>query len=239
MQGGGLFFSQDDSYEGGCTPRDQSSHRNENMMTNSPHNRKKRGRFFAIFGKSNAENVEIEPSHFIMSQDDSNQRSLSQFSHDFTERLGGLSMKASQDQFNYSDDSRSNFSTDGNLNLFGSNSNSSMANRNSKFVPFSTMKAPQQSQSRFSTNREVPLFSIASKRPSSSSEGQGQGHGHAASSSSSGCGTTTNGSASGTLPIECSQKQIIIPPAIDNPFNRDNGGNSKDLNHSKLRRKPV
>ena len=154
---GGSYFSQDDSYESGCTPRNQDRH----GKINSPQNRKKRGRFFAIFGKSNAENIETEPSHFASSQDDSNQ--FSQFSQDFTERLGGLSMKASQDHTSYSDDSRSMFSSDGGGNSypFGSNSNSAVSNRASKFTPFSSMKAPL-SQSKFSTNREVPLFSSSS-----------------------------------------------------------------------------
>jgi hypothetical protein len=46
------FLSQDDSRESECTPRDQEGYRNDQS---SPRNRKKRGRFFAIFGKSNAE----------------------------------------------------------------------------------------------------------------------------------------------------------------------------------------
>jgi hypothetical protein len=45
------FLSQDDSRDSECTPRDHDGYRNDQ----SPRNRKKRGRFFAIFGKSNAE----------------------------------------------------------------------------------------------------------------------------------------------------------------------------------------
>lgn len=83
------FLSQDDSRESGNTPSEHYQQHNHNEAAYSPQNKKKRGRFFAIFGKSNAENrLDNEPSHFNMSQDDSNQNSLSQFSQDFSDRLG-------------------------------------------------------------------------------------------------------------------------------------------------------
>lgn len=211
------FCSQDDSYQSECTPRDQDSYQQSYAMMNSPENRKKRGRFFAIFGKSNAENLEIEPSHFNMSQDDSNKFSSSQFSQDFTDRLGCLSMKTSQDHW-YSHDSRSAFSGDGNSFPFGSNSNSSISNRNGKLNPMSTMKNPPPlSQSRLNSNREVPLYlSSSSKRTSSEALS----------------------SAANTIiqPSDSNRRQIAIAPAIENPFIKDESC-SKNVKKSKMKRK--
>lgn len=216
------FLSQDDSHDSGCTPSDQDAPKYNDAAMISPQNRKKRGRFFAIFGKSNAENNETEPSHFNMSQDDSNQRSLSQFSYDFTERLGGLSMKASQDISNYPDYSRSNFSCDESSYQLGSNSNSSISNRTSKFIPFSTVNAPSICQSRFSTNREVPIFSTSNwKRPTSESQ------------------PSSSSEMAVALAPQTSQKQITIAPAIINPFIREKENLLRGSNHSKSRRKST
>lgn len=221
---GGSFFSQDDSYDSGCTPNDQDTHKRDDAVMTSPQNRKKRGRFFAIFGKSNAENVEVEPSHFDMSQDDSNQRSLSQFSYDFNERLGGLSMKASQDLASHQDDSRSNFACDENSYQFGSNSNSSSSNRTGKFIPFSTMKTPSLSQPRFSTNREMgPFLNSYTKRQSSEVQSN-----------------SSNGMAVAPAPgPESSHRQILIAPAVENPFTLKRGNLSRDTDKSKVRRKSM
>jgi hypothetical protein len=193
------YLSQDDSCQSECTPRDQDSYRKNRAVINSPENRKKRGRFFAIFGKSNLENIENEPSHFEMSQEDSSQYSSSQFSQDFTDRLGGLSMKASQDPCSHSYDSRSITSADGNSFPFGSNSNSSISNRVCKFNPPSTMKVPPLSQIRSTSNREIPFISTSSSRRMSSE-------------------SQPNGVNSKSLLPEDNRKQITIAPAIENPF---------------------
>lgn len=202
------FLSQDDSHESGCTPRDH-----DRQDQSSPRNRKKRGRFFAIFGKSNAaeERVEDEPSHFAMSQDDSNQCSLSQFSQDFGDRIAALSMK-SQD-YNYSDnDSRSALSTDQGFS-FQSNSNNST--NKSKFVPFSSIKPPPLSQSKYS-NKEVPTFSS-----SSSLSGQTSSH------------TVENNNT------ENSQKQITVASAIKNPFIKESHSLKRENDKLNSKRKPM
>ena len=218
----GSFLSQDDSNDSGCTPNDRDVHKYNDAAMVSPQNKKKRGRFFAIFGKSNADNNETEPSHFNMSQDDSNQRSLSQFSYDFTERLGGLSMKASQDFSTHPDNSRSNFSYDENSHQIGSNSNSSISNRTSKFIPFSTVNASSICQTRFSTNREVPVFSTSNwKRPSSELQ------------------PNSSNEIAAALAPQNSQKQITIAPAITNTFLREKENLSRYSNQLKLRRKST
>lgn len=202
------FLSQDDSHQSECTPRDQDSYRKNRAVINSPENRKKRGRFFAIFGKSNSENIENEPSHFEMSQEDSSQYSSSQFSQDFTDRLGGLSMKASQDPFSHSHDSRSVTSADGNSFPFGSNSNSSISNRAYKFNPPSIMKVPPLSQIRSNSNRETPYYSTSSSRRISSE-------------------SQSNGVGVKSLLPEDNRKQITIAPAIENPFVKDDNLNKE------------
>jgi hypothetical protein len=211
------YLSQDDSYQSECTPRDQDSYRKNRAVINSPENRKKRGRFFAIFGKSNSENIENEPSHFEMSQEDSSQYSSSQFSQDFTDRLGGLSMKASQDPCSHSHDSRSIASADGNSFPFGSNSNSSISNRAFKFNPPSAMKVPPLSQIRPSSNRDIPLISTSlSRRTSSESQ--------------------PNGVNSKSLLPEDNRKQITIAPAIENPFFKEDNFFHRDAKTANRRK---
>lgn len=151
----GPLFAYDDSCQSDCTPRVEDSHRRSLGTGHTPGNRKKRGRFYAIFGKSNAEIDDNEGNHFELSQDDSNQCSFSQISEDFTERLGGLTVKASQDQC-------STMSNEGNSFPFGSSTN---FHKSSKFSQSSGMKA---SQSRFCSNREVPP-TLSSRRSATES----------------------------------------------------------------------
>ena len=151
----GPLFGYEDSCQSDCTPRGEDCHRRSLGTGHSPGNKKKRGRFYAIFGKSNAEIEENDGNHFELSQDDSNHCSFSQISEDFTERLGGLTVKASQDQC-------SSLSNDGNSFPFGSNAN---FHKSSKLNQPSGMKA---SQSRFYSNREVPP-TFSSRRSSTES----------------------------------------------------------------------
>ena len=194
------FLSQDDSCPSDCTPRDQNSLRRSSATIYSPENRKKRGRFFAIFGKSNAESNCSEPSHFELSQDDSNQFPFSQFSQDFTERLGGLSMKASQDNFSQSCDARSALLQDGNSFPFGSNASSSMSCVNFKLnPPSSTVKAPLNSRSRLNQTRDAPQSSSSSSKPNCVRE------------------VPTSSLMKGSFSENDCQK-IVIPSSIENPF---------------------
>lgn len=193
------FLSQDDSCPSECTPRDQNSLRRSSATIYSPEIRKKRGRFFAIFGKSNAESNCSEPSHFELSQDDSNQFPFSQFSQDFTERLGGLSMKASQDNFSQSCDARSALLQDGNSFPFGSNASSSMSCVNFKLNPPSTVKAPLNSRSRLNQTRDAPQSSSSSSKPICVRE------------------ASTSSLMKGSVSENDCQK-IVIPSSIENPF---------------------
>jgi hypothetical protein len=205
------FLSQDDSCPSECTPRDQNSLRRSSATIYSPEIRKKRGRFFAIFGKNNAESNCTEPSHFELSQDDSNQFPFSQFSQDFTERLGGLSMKASQDNFSQSCDARSALLQDGNSFPFGSNASSTMSCVNFKLnPPSSTVKAPLNSRSRLNPTRDAPQTSSSNcPREVSTS-------------------TLMKGSIS-----ENDCQKIVIPSSIENPFLIENGNGIKKVKQKK------
>lgn len=215
------FLSQDDSCPSECTPRDQNSLRRSSATIYSPEIRKKRGRFFAIFGKSNAESNCTEPSHFELSQDDSNQFPFSQFSQDFTERLGGLSMKASQDNFSQSCDARSALLQDGNSFPFGSNASSTMSCVNFKLnPPSSTVKAPLNPRSRLNQTRDAPQTFSSSSSTKSNCPRE----------------VSTSSFMKGSLTENDCQK-IVIPSPIENPFLAaiDNGNGIKK---SKQKKKP-
>jgi hypothetical protein len=211
------FLSQEDashaSLESSCTPIDQEIHQKDHDMMKSPQNRKKRGRFFAIFGKSNANaevEREIEPSHFNMSQDDTNEGSLSQFSQDFSDRLCGLSMKASQDPFIYSDNSKSSSRANSMSNLNPYSMSNPNSNRDNTFVPFSSMKLPQPpplSQSRYNPN----------SNPNSNNSNSNYEIPIPVVSSSSSARTSYQASNPNTKPM-MTEKQITIAPALTNPF---------------------
>lgn len=212
------FLSQDDSCPSECTPRDQNSLRRSSATIYSPEIRKKRGRFFAIFGKSNAESNCTEPSHFELSQDDSNQFPFSQFSQDFTERLGGLSMKASQDNFSQSCDARSALLQDGNSFPFGSNASSTMSCVNFKLNPPSTVKAPLNPRSRLNPTCDAPQIPSSSSKSNCPRE------------------VSTSSLRKGNVSENDCQK-IVIPSPIENPFliATENGNGIKK---SKPKKKP-
>ena len=208
------FLSQDDSCPSECTPRDQNSLRRSSATIYSPEIRKKRGRFFAIFGKSNAESNCTEPSHFELSQDDSNQFPFSQFSQDFTERLGGLSMKASQDNFSQSCDARSALLQDGNSFPFGSNASSSISYVNFKLNPPSTVKASLNSRSKYNQTRDAPQTSSSSTKSNCPRE------------------VSTSTLMKGSISENDCQK-IVIPSSIENPFLIENGNGIKKVKQKK------
>lgn len=218
------FLSQDDSCPSECTPRDQNSLRRSSATIYSPENRKKRGRFFAIFGKSNAESTSIEPSHFEMSQDDSNQFPFSQFSQDFTDRLGGLSMKASQDNFSQSCEARSAMTNDGNSFPFGSNASSTTSYVNYKLNPPSSVKAPPHSRSRFNQNqnqsREVLTMPSSSSKVNYIRE-------------------ISNGAEMKGNAFENDCQRIIIPASIENPFLLTAPDDKNGIKKSKQKKKSM